>query len=371
MSPAAKPTILVIDDVVDDGNALRRLIGKAAAVKVKTPDSFTQTDLKDADLVLVDYELSEWKGARTGLTAPPNGLALGSVVREQIGSLGGREVTGVALYSGQVDKISGSLPEEVRGFAVARLNNLEWVFEKQDQDAYGGVIALAAAVKGLPKTWPQDASKASAALHRFLGLDSKAPYFKTAKEDIDDAHPPIHEFSRASHALAVVRWMAHRILPYPAFLTDRIGLAAQLRIHPDDLTRELGKKSKLTSALQRVSYSGALSALYGPHWWRSGVDNLIFEWTDGSGEFGPLRSTLSELNASRLEFFESDVVPIIDHTYRAKELAPVDSAIRLRPDDWPAFADDAWGLPEIVAESPRLRGLVLPADRSLLNGAND
>ena len=61
-------------------------------------------------------------------------------------------------------------------------------------------------------------------------------------------------------------------------------------------------------------------------------------------------------------------MPAIDDSYRPHELIPVSEALRLQPDDWPPFADDAWGLRELLAESPTLRGLVVPSDRDLLDG---
>jgi hypothetical protein len=367
MSVMARPTILIVDDELRDADNLVKSIGKAAEVVVRSPDDFTKTDLRDSDLVLVDYKLTDWEGAEAGLTAPSNGLALSAVIREQIRALGGREVTGVALYSGEVDAISGTIPNEVRGFVVARLNNLEWVFEKDDRDAYRSVISLATALKSLPRTWPEDSTKATKSLHHFLGLDSAATFFETADQDIEACHPPIHELSNASHALAVIRWMAHRILPYPAFLTDQIGLAARLRIQVTDLAPLLAEKSKLSAALKDARYTGELCELFGPHWWRSGIDNLIFEWTSGSGDMDALHATVNELAGKQLRLYQEDVVPVIDESYRAKEIAAIETAVRLRPDDWPVFADEAWAKRDVVAEFPRLQGLVVPADRALVS----
>jgi len=359
--------ILVVDDKLADADNLRRRIGRSAEVITRTPDEIVPRELRRADLVLVDYELTEWEGAGNGvLTNPPNGLALASVMREQIGEIEQPGTAGVALYSGRLDQISGTLPEEVRGFAVARLHNLEWVFEKKDDTAHVGILALARAITTLPAAWPDDAEGAGEAVHAFLGLDSKIPFFELAAEDIDAAHPPIHELSRASHALAMVRWLAQRILPYPAFLIDQIGLAARLRLDPDDLAKVLAGKSRLAGALEGASYEGALAALLGPHWWRSGIDNLIFEWTDGTGDAEMLEASLSRLSARRLKFGDGDMVPVIDETYRARGTASIETAVRVRPDDWPVFADDAWAERAEVLGTPRLRGLLLEADRGRL-----
>lgn len=367
MSPLVKPAILVVDDQRGDGDALALSIGPRADVMVATPDKITETQLRQADLVLVDYGLRDWSGADAGLTSPPNGLALSAVLRAQINRLK-RDVTGVALYSGQVEKISGNLPVEVRGFVIARLNNLEWVFEKKDPEAPRGAVALATAIQHLPNTWPEDPRRATKALLGLLELEPDAPFHDTAVDDIGACHPPIHELSTATHALAVIRWMAHRILPYPTFLTDDIGFAARLRLDIDELRPLLEGDSHLARALKGVEYNGILRDLYGRHWWRSGLDELALDWTSGAGGIGTLHNAINRLAGKRLAFSEQDIVPALDEqTYRPTQLVPVADAVRLQLDDWPPFADDAWGRRDAVADSDRLKGLVLPMDAELLN----
>jgi hypothetical protein len=366
MSNLPKPTVLIIDDQQEDGTALERSIGEHAEVMVTMPEDFTKSHLQAADLVLVDYDLSRWKGAHAALTSPPNGLALSSVVREQISQIN-RNVTGVALYSGQVEKISATLPTELRGFAVARLTNLEWVFEKGNAHAATGVVSLAYAIQQLPAAWPQDAVDATQRLHGLLGLKESTPFYETAADDIGFCHPPIHELSTATHALAVVRWMAHRILPYPAFLTNQVGLAARLRIDVDEVPRLLKGRSKLAHALSEVEYKGILCDLYERQWWRSGLDDLAFQWTGGAGGIDALHAAIGRLAGQKVKFLDHDVVPAINESYRATELVAVSHALRLRLDDWPPFADDAWAERTRVAESDKLRGLVVPTDLELLD----
>jgi hypothetical protein len=362
------PDILIIDDREEDGEALKLLIGPAAEVVVKTPDSFRKKDLEQADLVLVDYELNEWKGATASLSAPPNGLALSVVVREQIGKLRRGNVTAVALYTGQVKKISGTLPAGLRRFAVARLNNLEWIFEKGNAEAATGVVSLAQAVRRLPRPWPNDAIGASRHLHQLLSLDPECPFQVSAADDIADCHPPIHELSDITHALVVIRWLAHRILPYPTFLTDHFGLAARLRIAPSELDRLLASNSEFARAMESVAYRGVLCDLYGQHWWRRGLDDLALQWTGGAGGIDALHAAIDGLAGEKVKvkFLSHEVVPAVNDSYRPAKLVAVTDALRLRLDDWPPFAEDAWGSRSQVSESDRLRGLVLPTDTELL-----
>ncbi|HEU5091123.1 MAG TPA: hypothetical protein VFT30_00470 [Nitrospira sp.] len=368
MTDAKSPTILVVDDELRAAKGLKKRIGSSAEVLTRTPEAVTQADLRQADLILVDFELHEEMG-EVPITQPPNGLALSSVLREQIREMNPRKVTGVALYTGQLQRISGTIPDEVRGFVVARLTNLEWVFEKNANDTEITSVSLAEAIKRLPSSWPEDANEAARHLHRFLGLSRSVPFFAVAEEDIAACHPPVHELSNASHALAVVRWLAQRILPYPAFLMDRIGLAARLRLTPRRLDLLLAGESRLVDALVGVAYDGALAELYGSHWWRAGIDELIFEWSEGTGEAEVLQASIQNLAGRELSFIDGEVVPVIDSSYRADRVAPIESALPVRPDDWPVFADDAWAERVEIEGDPRLRGLLISPDAELVSDA--
>lgn len=363
MKPSPQPVILVVDDELEDGNNLARQLKGQAEVFVCDPSGVKSENLEEADLVLVDYDLSNWREREKTLSVPPNGLALAQVFRQRIDALSAVGPTGVALYSGEIGRISANLPDEVRAYAVARLNNLEWVFEKDRKESAAGVVSLASAVAALPGRWPEGA-QAIDALHQLLGLGAELPFFATAADDIAACHPPIHELSAATHALAVIRWLAQRILPYPAFLMDHWDLSARLWINPDDLENAM-EGTALGEELQGVAYSGALCDLFGPHWWRAGVDNLIFEWTQGAGGAKEVRSAV-QARSGDVSLLDGDLVPVIDDSYRATRVAEVGDSVRLRPDDWPAFADEAWALVDVVRESERLRGLVLPADRDQL-----
>jgi hypothetical protein len=364
---AMKSSILIIDDEPEDGRNLQRDIAERAEVVIRTPEEFGKRDLERADLVLVDHELDEWSGATSSLTSPPNGLALSAVIREQINQLTRRNVTAVALWSGQVDRIAAPFPSALRNFAFARVNNLEWVFAKGQSEVATGVISLAEAVQQLPRSWPEDPQDASKRLGKLLGLREDCPYFPTAADDVEGCHPPIHELSEATHGLTVIRWIAQRILPYPAFLVDRFGLASRLRLQPDQLDALLAGKSAFSEAVREVEYRGVLSGLYGSHWWRAGLDDLAFEWTEGTADTARLQMKVSQLADRPLEFLPCEVVSGIDEGYRPVALIPIADAVRLQLDDWPPFADAAWAERDRVAETPSLRGLVLPLDDELLN----
>ena len=112
-----------------------------------------------------------------------------------------------------------------------------------------------------------------------------------------------------------------------------------------------------------------LCDLFGPHWWRSGLDQTIFRWTDGVTGADAQQDAIKKLAGKAVKFLDEEVVPAIDESYRPTSIVAVSKALRLRPDDWPPFAADAWAERSVVVDSERLRGLVLPTDMELLDDA--
>ena len=45
---------------------------------------------------------------------------------------------------------------------------------------------------------------------------------------------------------------------------------------------------------------------------------------------------------------------------------PVSQAVRIQPDSWPSFADDAWTTIDAAVADPELRAIVVAADRERL-----
>jgi hypothetical protein len=50
------------------------------------------------------------------------------------------------------------------------------------------------------------------------------------------------------------------------------------------------------------------------------------------------------------------------------KFAAMEDAVRIRPDDWPPYADQPWTRIELALDEPRLRALVVAEDREKLNG---
>jgi hypothetical protein len=364
--------VCLVDDQPYDAEAtLRGSVGGDVVIRARAPSELEPADLEKSDVILVDFELrSGW--TRSGdialLRHPPNGLAIAGVIRAHLLDMKPSRPRAIALYSAELEQVGHQLPPEVRGHALARLHDLEWVFEKKDRDSGRRILELCAAVRALTDDWPDNTEEAERELHRLLSVPVDAAWAGRAKDEIEDCYPPIHELSELSHTLALLRWLAQRVLPYPCFLSDGLSAAARLRLTPAAFDTLAGSTTDLAKELEATHYQGILSEFLGRRWWRAGLDDCLWRWTGGSLSSHDLRAALLQAGLEEPEPLSEPVV-VLNNAYQGHGLAEVTDAVRIQPDDWPAFADPAWLRIDEALLSPRLRGLVIRDDRKRLPAA--
>ncbi len=369
----ARPTILIIDDEPQTVQALADALRARGEyeIEVHEPDDVAITEdlLRDSALILVDFQLKRWARA----TAPhptdrvADGLALAAMIRRFL--VGDEEAPppppqAIALVTGAFRRLAHPLPDENRQHTFSRLNNLEWIFLKANQDEALAtqVSLLARAVSELPVRWTEESAMGE--LFRLLRVPHGAKAGASVEREILAAGPPIHEFATASHGVAFLRWMLHRILPYPTFLLDDFRLAARLGLTIDGLRAELGSATPLATFLAPARYDGVLAGFMGDRWWRPAVEHLLWESTGGrSFQSGPVTELLTRL-CGRLPEFHGIEDPVVARNgdFESFRIVPLESAVPIRPDDWPPFADPAWTTQEMVEADQRLAALIIRED---------
>lgn len=361
------PAILYVDDEPDAFGAWRSevIADGRARLTIAHPDDVTRDQLEQASVVLVDFRLDHWP-SRDNLERlslkPVNGLALLSILQEYLHDLKVNSPCAFALHTGAFHAVARSLPPLPH--IVARAHNLEWIFDKSTSGPKRAtkVVELAAAVEALPDSWPHDsAPAASAVLRDWLGLDDSTPWSQSAWDDALRCRPPIHEFAEHTNGVGVLRWMLHRILPYPCFLIDDIHLAARLRVTVESLQTGLRPNGRLCSLLGPAEYRGQLGAFQGRRWWRTGIELILFQLTKASpGNLTLLRSEMMAREPTLVPTDTFDVYPVLDEHFRPKEaLAAADDVVEVVPDDWPPFADSAWALTSDLNDYPALRAIAV------------
>lgn len=376
-----RPVVLAIDD--DEQTATELSLSSIATVVARQPDDVSVGDLRRANVVLIDYQIDRWPGrddAPSITLRPAHGVALAAVLRSQ--SEAPHAATwdtrrAFAIHSAKLHELAGGLPAPSREHVIARTLNLEWAFPKHHNPNHPPlreqVASLAAAVKSLPRTWPEDPEKAVSAVHRLLAVPAKERWRERALDDIAGCHPPVHAWASATKGMAVIRWLLHQVLPYPTFLLDSRYLAARLRVSADSLRSVLSKEKRAQRALLPSTYSGVLAGFLGSRWWRAGVEQLLWEWTEGD-PFNPdalHKAVTKHVSKSLQALALSRPVVCVDDAFRPTDhfIEAVD-AVEVKPDDWPSFAEQAW-LPAATKATERVSALIAPQDRERAGGSGE
>jgi hypothetical protein len=371
----SKPNILFVDDLPEEVAGVARECESRANVRVAYPQDVSEAFLADADLVLVDYKLEQWAerdNAASIALKPIDGLALSAVLRSQANAQKNNSPTVFAVLSAHVSDLSGSLPPEHREHAIASTTNVEWVFQKSTPGEVltKQILSLADAVAELPRNWPVDnRERVQKIVESLLLVPSEASWTERILGDVIDCHPPVHELSEWSHGVAFLRWLLHRILPYPCFLWDTYYLAARLRVKHDSLIRGLSEKSEFSTRFEATGYRGILSDFSGPRWWRGAVETIVWEITAGDPfSVKKLQESLSGMSGGVLQASEEgEPVVCVDATFRPlATFYTASSAVRIQPDDWPLYADQPWATIELARSNSRIGAIVLEQDRERL-----
>jgi hypothetical protein len=371
---------LIVDDQ-QEGNELRAFLKtKRVAAKVLHPEDVLIRDLENADLVLVDYQLESgnWPARDAPGTSisrqPRDGLALASVLRRHVHDREKTSPTAFAILTGKIEQLAAPLPPEHREHILARMNSLEWVFQKAKPMTGNQVVELATAVRKLPRGWAH-ANEADAVRQlaiKVLDFDPAASRNKQRVESIAACTPPIHELSRWSHGLAIMRWLLHRILPYPSFLWDSHQLAARLRVDHSWFTKSYQAIPALRKLLKPSDYTGVLAEFGGRRWWRSEIELVLWDKTGGeSTNADCVRRLLQRVTKRKVTPSSPPDHPIVcvDRDYQPLErFCAIEECVRIRPDDWPSFSDQAWTPIELAQGDEQLAALVIPEDRGKLDG---
>lgn len=373
-SATRKPSVLIIDDVNEDGDATRILLGSSVTSVYRAPSEVTNQDISRANVILIDFKLENWPDRDdldTPSLKPKHGIALAANLRSNLSLNHNRPPTAFALRSGKLNELSGKLSPLNREHSIARMLDLEWVFSKSETEHFSNAVrSLAKAVQQLPHPWPSYRNS-EAALLRLLKISQKVEWSGNAINDVRTASPPQDVLAETSNGMAILRWLLHEVLPFPSFLLDERYIAARLRVRPDALRSILtaSEASKIRTRLQPFAYTGLLHDFSGPRWWRAGIDNWL--WHETSGD--PLSPDALRALARRVLppsvnvlDLENPVISLDDQFRPTDTLIELKSAVQLKPDDWPEIAEPAWVTLWDAKQNPDLAARVIALDRGKL-----
>ncbi len=372
MTTPNRPAVLVVDDHADDERPRLQAWKESINVTLRHPSDVEENDLLGADLVVVDYQLDAW-AERDSIGSvslrPLDGLALSAVLRGHSNKRDGSP-TAFMLRSAHLSELSGdNFPADSRLHVISWQNNLEWVQDKgaSIEEQARQICSLGEAVNALPQKWPSDDAGATRQIIDEWFAIPDERWKPIAWQDIEDCHPPLHEISQRRHGLRFVRWFLHRILPYPCFLWTCGRLAARLRVTQESFSEAM--TCGLADVFHHAKYNGQLRDFLGERWWRSGCESFLWDLTSGNS-FDPevTITTLNERCAGKLvrSPIAQPVLCVDEWFSLTNDVCNVENAVRVQPDDWPAYAEHAWVPLAEASANERLRAAVIANDRPRL-----
>lgn len=362
------PSILLIDNESSERVVgIRARLAGRANVRAIDPLDVEPEDLADADLVSVDEFLGDdWdtfveSDARALPASVRNrdGLAVAASVRSQVRFAGTRPLA-ITLHTGEIDKLAGALPRANREPLVAAQHDLEWVFQFEADFIPDRLLAFAEAARSLVNAANIVADDFGA---RWLQVPRDAPWGPTAIAQIEDARPPAHSLAQDTAGRSYLRWLAHRVLPYPTFLLNRAHAANLLGIQETsfDLLAE-----------RAHAYDGPLRGLLGDRWWRASLQQLLVDHDVNTWDSTEERATALSVGLGLPLVPLSEEQAVVSYTAEGT-VADIDTdpdeSVRLQMDGWPVWADDPWALVETVRSNLDLRRTVSHVDRARIESA--
>jgi len=371
-----QPFILVVDDDPTQEAFALLLSRHGIQAEHVLPEDLAETDLDRASLVLIDEFIEDWPARETVKDRPGlfvrDGVALAGVLRSAIEKRGpapGSPTptnTALVLRTGHLEELAAGTPAYIRPIVLASRHDLEWVVEKSPDsvEAAASLASLAIAAAALPDEWssPNDPT----AQLEWLNLGEQ-PWREVALAQLELCRPPWSVLAATSKGRHWLSWFLQRILPFPTFLVDDLRAASYLGLKPSALDEIVGGTSQIAALLKGAEYTGQLATFAGRRWWRAGiasVKGLALETAEGRTA-EDIALALIALHGCELPTLNLEhPVFQIDGNYSViTEPLEITDAVRLQPDDWPAYADDPWLATDSIDAEPTLAALIVIDDR--------
>ncbi len=370
------PRILLVDDQPERHSALKLALRERADIEAVHPSEIELDMLQDVDLVSVDEYLGdEWQAeVVTTLGIPASlmnrdGLSVAAAFRSQTrntsepsDSVARRVPTfAVSLHTGALATLAEDLPAKNREALTASQHDLEWVFDWAAPNFSSRILELAEASRSLLGRTGQIEDDFGAAWLKV----PRAPWTSTAIAQIEDCRPPAHSLARNTNGRSFLRWLAHRVLPYPAFLLSQEHGANLLGI-------DLPSFKRLSVQLEPMIYKGPLQSFLGDRWWRAGLQQLlvdadVYQWDNARDRANAISKTVG-IELTPLSNDQPVVSYDADGSVSDIDADPTTS-VRLQQDGWPVWADDPWATLHDAIGDENLRRMVAQADRNQLESA--
>ncbi len=336
-----KSRIILLDSEQSTFEVQRNL----AVLEQVHPNEVSVQQLFKSDLVLIDYKINDWTAhldCDVEIIIPADGLTLAHNIRRILAALPDKTPPAVALITNEYASAANPLPRTTQPYTLARLNGIEWVFRKEEQlGAQVESLARACSPKLYSVLEGATTEERLEMLTSYLGIESESDKDDLV-EDVAFCAPPIHDLLRWGDGISVLRWLLHRILPYPTMLVADTYIATRAQCNLAQL--RAGLKANDNPTFRSAAYLGPGAALFSDRFWRSKLERLFSDHCpDGSTK--AIRRFLADTLDIDLDPCEEQSVELtsLERGY-GYDIGPLRDCTGAQIDDWPPYASSPWVL---------------------------
>jgi hypothetical protein len=328
-----------------------------------------------ADLVLLDHNLD--LNPALSLTATDGPSLLGHL--RSWARLTGNALPPVAIYTSEEEAYSTEVPAvgpavPLSGSFVGRepqlapVLDVDWLILK-DADASKPTILELAEASARLKAVAGNGRVSAEELAAYLCLPKQALWNASALEQLVRSRPPLTEPGKeggdGSRGVAgVLRWVLHRILPYPGLLMSDHYAAWTLGVSVNDLDELMSRCGQFNEDLRVCLYKGPVDQLFGRRWWAAGLNYMAWTLRSSADDAGNEAVALEQLTGIPIKLKDSsERVVGHDPDLNETEFIELDDAVQLHPPGWPAESIEPWIRRSEAQKEPLIWAMVNPADK--------
>lgn len=363
------PRILVVDDDWEPG-----LEGLKVTVTRPEDDDFVNVlgRAQEYDALLIDQNLNE-PGALSMKAS--DGASLVGHFRSWARSKGVGmpplviTTSEVEAFASEVPMVGPAIP--LQGSFVDREHRLapsldvEWLLEKKDLQLSKKVVSIANAwARVRTHTGSPDVLRDILGIPTFIaGLPNWSATVEMALAEINLSFQ-LPDFDRRIADQSMMRWLLHKVLPYPGILVSDVHASWILGVTRTSLGNFLPDRGE-ADPLFACMYRGPLVDLFPRRWWASGLDAI--NWNVDR------RMTAQNAGRDDRQSFLNEISPgsgLVDRktegtvvTWTAdlieSDIVDVDDAVQIRPPGWPIDAFGLWASKAEVMNDQVLRSMIV------------
>lgn len=378
---SSQPRVLLIDDEASDDLVPRDC--KALLLRPQD-DGFAQSfasELPRADIALLDQELAF--NAELSLKAFDGTGLIGHI--RSWARKSNTIVPPLVVYTSHDEAFAEELPSvgppvPIGGTFVGKeallapALDVEWLISKEAEQALSQISSIAKASLSLASCAKNDKASFDEIV-QFIALPVDQSWSVLARQNLARSRPPVGEPALSERygtrgTAPVLRWLLHRVLPYPGLLVSDSYAAWTIGLELDSFRLVVDRKpdSEWARDLLSSMYQGPADDLFPRRWWSAGIEYAAWSIREKSQQHDCMTTLLTKLVGEDVRTLDgAEKVVVVDLDFKEAGLEEISRAYQIHPPGWPAEAIEPWMRRELVEREPSVLAMLDPDDRLRLD----